>query len=253
PQERPPPEGLYDAPPLAAHTRRNYLVRLHPRPDTIYASQSRTVLATARDGCINGGADHGLFVHETRLLSRYRYLIDGEPPLPVALSNVQQHNWLGYYIALPSGAPTEAPDTGSGQIVEATQETLELRGSRFIGSGMHAALDLTNLMQPPTSFVLAIEIDADFDDLTETRGKPLQGGTIERRWAKSADGLWELHFDHNAEHHYDHQRSSGTARIHRGLTVRIEEVSSAPRHRENRLEFSVELPPHGSWHACLNF
>jgi hypothetical protein len=51
--------------------RRNVLVRLRPRADTLYVSQSRTLLATGRDGFITGGPDHSLFVHQTRLLSRY--------------------------------------------------------------------------------------------------------------------------------------------------------------------------------------
>lgn len=43
-------------------------------------SQGRTVLATDRDGFIMDGADRGLFVHQTRLLSRYR-----------------SHQWVYYY------------------------------------------------------------------------------------------------------------------------------------------------------------
>src|SRR5688572_14877613 len=76
----------------------NALVRLRPRMDTLYISQNRTVLATDRDGFIRKGPDHGLIVHETRLLSHYQYAIDGKVPYPVALSNVEQHSWLGYYI-----------------------------------------------------------------------------------------------------------------------------------------------------------
>jgi hypothetical protein len=49
----------------------DYLVKLRPRDGTLYASQSRTVLASDRDGFIRGGADHGLLVHQTRLLSRH--------------------------------------------------------------------------------------------------------------------------------------------------------------------------------------
>lgn len=60
------------------------------------------MLATQRDGFLQDGVEHGLFVDQTRLLSRYRFLIDGEPPLPVALSNVAQHSWLGYYLAAPT-------------------------------------------------------------------------------------------------------------------------------------------------------
>ncbi len=52
------------------------LVRLRPRAEAIYVSQGRTVLATGRAGFISGAAD-GLFVHETRLLSHYVYLING--------------------------------------------------------------------------------------------------------------------------------------------------------------------------------
>jgi hypothetical protein len=53
------------------------LVRLSVRPDTIYVSSGRTVLATKLDGFLDGGADQGLFVHETRLVSRYRWSIEG--------------------------------------------------------------------------------------------------------------------------------------------------------------------------------
>src|SRR5947208_424541 len=91
------------------------LIRLRPRDDMLYVSQSNTVLASGRDGFVTENSEQGLFVHETRLLSRYRYLIDGQAPQPVALSNVEQHTWLGYYVALPPGTP-EARDLGSGHV-----------------------------------------------------------------------------------------------------------------------------------------
>src|ERR671925_13864 len=92
------------------------LIRLRPRDNTLYVSQGRTVLATERDGFIHDGPEHGLFVHETRLLSKYLYLVDGQKPTPVALSNVEQHSWLGYYITLPPAIKTGEPDSGSGQL-----------------------------------------------------------------------------------------------------------------------------------------
>src|SRR5215210_57902 len=112
------------------------LVRLRPRPDTLAVSQGRTVLATDWDGCIVDGAERGLFVYETRLLSRYRYLIDGQPPQPNACSNVEQHSWLGYYITLPPGMTTGQKDQGSGQVPQATEQALELRLSRYVGGGV---------------------------------------------------------------------------------------------------------------------
>src|SRR5918997_6504543 len=136
----------------------DYLVRLRPRGDTLYASQSRTVLATDRDGFIRGGADHGLIVHQTRLLSLYRYLINDKPPRPVALSNVEQHTWLGYYVALPPGVEEER-DPGSGQMEVISQQTLELRLSRYVGDGFHEDVDLTNFTQRRTEFTLTLELE----------------------------------------------------------------------------------------------
>src|SRR5262249_53220568 len=91
------------------------LARITPRPKTIYCSQGRSVLATNLDGLIGDFPRHGLFVGETRLLSRYRYLVDGKAPQTVAVSNVEQHSWLGYYISLAPGAKQQ-PDTGSGEM-----------------------------------------------------------------------------------------------------------------------------------------
>jgi hypothetical protein len=85
------------------------LIRLRARPETIYVSKGRTVLATGRDGFLDQGPDQGLFVHQTRLLSRYRYLIDGRQPQAVSVSNVAQHSWLGYYIAPPPKASAHHP------------------------------------------------------------------------------------------------------------------------------------------------
>jgi hypothetical protein len=80
----------------------DYLVRVCSPDDTLYINRgTHGVPATGRDGAQEGGADHGLFVHETRLLSRLPYLINDGPPCPAALSNVEPNTWRGYCIALP--------------------------------------------------------------------------------------------------------------------------------------------------------
>src|SRR5438874_7146327 len=95
---------MFDLPP-------RHLVRLHPRPETLYVSQNRSVLATRRDGFFNAEPNHGFFVQGTRLLSRYEYRLNGNAWLPNGLSNVEQHSWLGYYIASPrdAGHGTQGP------------------------------------------------------------------------------------------------------------------------------------------------
>jgi glycogen debranching enzyme len=228
----------------------DYLVRLRPRPDTLYMSQSRTVLATDRDGFVRGGADHGLFVRQTRLLSLYRYLVDGEPPRPVALSNVEQHTWLGYYVALPPGVKEER-DPGSGQMETISEQTLELRLSRYVGDGLHEDIDLTNFTQQRTAFTLTLEVDADFADVDETKGERQQKGETKREW-READGAQELHFDYKVEHTYSNQEGTGTKSLHRGLMLRVENAASAPSYKDKQISFRVELGPLGTWHACIN-
>lgn len=228
----------------------DYLVRLRPRDNTLYSSQGRTVLATGRDGFVRGGADHGLMVHQTRLLSLHRYLIDGDEPSPVALSNVEQHTWLGYYIALPPGV-VEERDYGSGQMEAVSQQTIELRLSRYVGDGLHEDVDLTNFTQQRTAFTLTLEADADFADIDETRGERQQQGELTREW-RGGDRRHELHFDYKVEHTFSNQEGEGTKRLHRGLLIRIENAGSRPLYEGGRISFEVVLEPLGRWHACLD-
>ena len=225
------------------------LIRLRPRPDTLYVSQNRTVLATERDGFIDEGREQGLFVHQTRLLSHYRILINGKKPVPVALSNVEQHSWLGYYILLPPDLKAGKPDEGSGLLEEMTQNALEMKISRFVSDGIHEDIDLTNFTQQPTSFQLTLEIDADFADVAETKGHRTQFGEITKRWIQRSDHKWQLELDYIAR---NEKSNEGSVEIHRGLTLQIDRSDSPPIYDINSITFSVELNPRQTWHACIN-
>lgn len=226
------------------------LVRLRARPETLYLSRGRTVLATGRDGFISDGSGHGLFVHETRLLSRHTIRIDGLVPLTNALSNVEQHSWLGYYLLPVSGVRAQ-DDRGSGQVQQASQHSLEIRISRVVGEGLHEDVDITNFSQQPTRFALDIEVSADFADLIETIGERQQHGTIERAWRETPGPAWDLEFRYQAERRYAEQNESGVARLERGVIGRIENASSPPERTEGGFRFTVELAPLGEWHVCL--
>lgn len=228
------------------------LVQLDPRPGTLYLSQGRTVLATGLDGFVEGEGDQGFFVHETRLLSRFRYTIDGHRPRPVALSNVAQHSWLGYYILRPPDHDPGEPDAGSGLVEEASQHTLELRLSRYVGAALHEDVDLTNYTRKPTSFTLELELDADFADLDEVRSrKRQQAGERTVAW-EPGEGGGTLSFDYRAEHGYEHQGERGTARLWRGVRLAFAVGGAPPTWNEGRLSFQVGLEPGATWHACVH-
>ncbi|MBI4396646.1 MAG: amylo-alpha-1,6-glucosidase [Elusimicrobia bacterium] len=229
------------------------LVRLKPRPGLTIVSRSRTVLISGLDGFIREGSEQGLYSHETRLLSRAVYKINNREPVPVALSNVESHSWLGYYISVPPGIAPGPADHGSGQVQQITQETLELRLSRFVGDGVHEDIELTNFSQKSTDFEFQVELDADFADIAEVTSQRRQFGTVRRLWRQLAADVWELRFYYHSSRTHRDQGPAGTVHIYRGISVRIERASSPPAFQNGRVSFHVLLDPKKTWRACLNF
>ena len=209
------------------------------------------MLATNLDGLIGDFPRHGLFVGETRLLSLYRYFVDGKVPQTVAVSNVEQHSWLGYYIISPPGTEWRR-DTGSGEMEESSEETLELKVSRTVGLGVHEDIDFTNFTQRTAKFRFEIAIDADFADQAETARRK-QHGKLTRQWRRFSSRRAELMFDYRASHRYSHQDNRGFARIHRSLIVCIENADSPVSFHDSKLRFDVRLSAHASWHTCVKF
>ena len=209
------------------------------------------MLATGPDGVIEHFPGHGLFFGETRLLSRYRYLVDGEAPQAVAISNVEQHSWLGYYIS-PAPGVQWRQDTGSGEMEESSEETIELKVSRTVGLGVHEDIDFTNFTQRTVKFKFEIELDADFADSAEVFRRK-QRGKLTRRWRRVSSRHGELIYDYRASHRYSHQGNRGVAHLRRALIVSVENAGSTVSFRNTRLGFHVRLKAHESWHTCIKF
>ncbi|HEU5232504.1 MAG TPA: glycogen debranching N-terminal domain-containing protein, partial [Terriglobales bacterium] len=77
------------------------LIELQPRSDSEYISHSRTVLTTDPGGWVTGHSDQGLWIYQSRALSRLLWKVNGEQPQLSAFSLVNQNSSLGYYIAAP--------------------------------------------------------------------------------------------------------------------------------------------------------
>lgn len=226
----------------------SWLVRLRPRSSTVYASQGRTVMATSPDGFILEDKDQGLWIYQTRMLSRYRWLVNGKPPVMAANSSLQQHSWLGYYIA----SPANVKDTGLDE-TDPAQQTIELRLSRQIGPGLHEDVDVTNFSRFSTSVRLELEVESDFADPKEAGGQRRQKGRLRTQWRSLMDRGAELTFDYRTTHRYDHQGDRGTARLHRGIRLLLDCTGSRPQYKGRKIRFSLHLEPGESWHACLKW
>ncbi|MBM3219562.1 MAG: hypothetical protein FJZ38_12960 [Candidatus Rokubacteria bacterium] len=156
----------------------------------------------------------------------------------VVACNAAQHTWLGYSITVPPGVAVEE-DTGSGQVDAASQQTLELRVSRYVGEGVREDLDLTNYSQQPTAFRFAVEVDGDFADFEEVRRGRQQSGQLERTWRQTDDGF-ELALRYEAAHRYDVQDNRGIARITRAVRVRVARSDTEPCFAEDAIGFDED-------------
>src|SRR5215208_5752110 len=162
------------------------LVCVRTRPFAQQVTRGRTVLATGLDGQVHPAANQGLFVRETRLLSRYEYSADGLPFETSAQSCIEPHTWLGHYILRAPAAGVGELDRGSGMVPASTEETLELRVFRRVGEGLHEDLHLTNYGRTPSAFTFGIRIEADFADYVERWGDRRQRGTASTGWNAGA-------------------------------------------------------------------
>jgi glycogen debranching enzyme len=225
------------------------VAKIVPRSGIRYCSQGRAVLATDLDGLILGRPRQGLFYAETRVLSLYRYFVNGKAPKMVAASNVEQHSWLGYYISPPPGQSWKK-DTGSGEMEQVSEQTIEMKVSRTVGLGVHEDVDFTNFSQVPVRFSFELELDADFADQSETFCRK-QDGKLSRTWRILSPSRAELVFDYRNQHAYSHQGNQGIAKIQRGLIVRVEKADSKVSYKDRKITFSVALEPRSSWHTCI--
>jgi glycogen debranching enzyme len=205
-------------------------------------SRGRSVFACDSTGFVDGGGETGLWVSETRLLSRQCWLVDRVVPTLITASNVQQHVALAYFITVPPG------QHGG----DSAQQTLELRLTRTVGEGLCEDVALQNHTQQETSFTLALEIDADFADWGEAAG----GERYPRRLGRqvSDDTAHRgLSFECRAEYTRNERDEAITRSIHRRVLVAVERSDSPPEWSERGVSFRVVLAPHATFAARVTY
>ncbi len=192
-----------------------------------------------------GDSDQGLWIYQSRTLSRYLWTINGKQPQFSAFSPVTQNTSLGYYIATPrnwKGMQTE----------DSSQQSIELRITRTVADGLDEEILLTNYTQINTVVELALEVASDFASPRDATSGGKIPGKIRQKWNKKDSGDWELSFDYRAKHRYFHQGDWGVARIHRGILLHFK-TGLRPKYRKGKISFEVRIPAHHSWRCSLRW
>ncbi|MFD1716968.1 glycogen debranching N-terminal domain-containing protein [Georgenia deserti] len=142
---------------------------------TLVEGSSFCVSGTSGD--IHPEYAHGLFVRDTRLLSRWELTIDGTVPEPLAVT---------------PGEPYEATFVGRAAPRPGQSEpTLVVERKRYVAQGMREDITLRNFGPEAAGVDLRLEVDADFADLFEVKENRVRHPRrVGRRAAGSELSLW---------------------------------------------------------------
>ena len=167
-----------------------------------------------------GGVGDGLFICDTRILSRFRLLI-GERPVPL-LSASLSHDNVFFTANLSNGGSRDG---------RVPHGVIHVERRRFLWENrLYERVTLTNYWHAPVTVPLRFEFAADFRDMFEVRGAPRpRRGTAD---APSVDG-------------------GGVSRIYRGLdgVARSSAISFSPPPEtlgDDSADFAVALASHQS-------
>jgi len=185
---------------------------LRVRPDLRYVASGWSVLVTDTGGRVAGSDPQGLFVDNTRVLSRERFTVDGREPVAFSTATVGAHAQLAYAEIADGEA---LPSRGVYLTVE-----------RFLGEGLRSRYTVLSYADEPCELAVRIELEADFADSDEAeRGERRQFADVTTRWLADECELWLTY------------RHPGLDRA-----VAIEVAAPAPvRYADGALELTLEV------------
>jgi glycogen debranching enzyme len=111
-----------------------------------------------RAGDMLPGTYHGFFVADTRVLSRFVLRLNGQRAEPLASGGAPHHGTGTFYLASPGlpGIPAA---------------TISIFRDRSVSSQLEERIRLISYAREPVELELSLELDADFADIFEVRGR----------------------------------------------------------------------------------
>ncbi len=179
-----------------------------------------TFAISGRIGDMVSGGAHGLFVRDTRVLSRLEVLLNGQRPEPLEVVSADPFSATFVSRLAPAGGRADS--------------TLMVFRSRHVGRGMREDVEVRNFGDEPTFCRLELFVDADFANLfavKEGRGADVGG---QRTWHREPDAL--------------------TIRYRRGAAgrgCRLQFFPAPSAMAEDLVTFEAIVPARGSWTGCI--
>jgi glycogen debranching enzyme len=167
-------------------------------------------------GSIEGGT-HGLFVRDTRVLSRWELFVDGHPVEPLTVVPVEPFSCRFFGRCTPRPGHVDA--------------TLIVERRRYVGQGMREDIVVHNHGSEPAGIEVHLAVEADFADLFEVKDQRRTGRRTVGRRVVGSDLLFWL------EHTPDQ----------RGVRI----TAPGAQLGADGITFRVVVPAHGEWSTTV--
>jgi glycogen debranching enzyme len=203
---------------------------------TVTLVDESTFTISAASGDISTGAAQGLFVRDTRILSRFEVLIDGTRTEPLAAVRDDPFSATFVSRCIPASGLADS--------------TLMMFRSRHVGQGMREELTLRNFADEASSCTVEVLVDADFADLFAVKEGRAGAEQVGGEFAASTspdeegpdDGLRRPKGPGAITYSY---RRGG---VTRGVELRVAGHTSLST---DLVTFDVIVPARGEWTTCI--
>lgn len=194
-------------------------------PGGVTLVEGSTFCLCDRTGDIEPGGTQGLFVQDTRVVSRWQLRLDDEPlqPLTMLTNAPYRASFL-----------CRVKPTASGG-----ERALLVRRDRFVGNGMREDISVVNLRGETSQCELTLTVDCDFADLFEVKE-----GRVRGRGERTT-----VCHDTALEYTYSWRERTRACRV----TVELgEDGDPTTLHvLPGLVVFRVLVPPRGTWRASV--
>jgi glycogen debranching enzyme len=197
-----------------------------------------TFAISGGSGDMSPGAAQGLFVRDTRILSRFEVLVDGARTEPLAA--VTDDPFSATFVSRCLPAPGRA------------DSTLMVFRSRYVGQGMREDLTIRNFADEVALCTVQVLVGSDFADLfavKEGRVGAEPGVTEVTAVVLAVDGPGSGAGDEPVTSRPSTVMSSyRRAGVERGVELRFDDPTLLTT---DLATFEVAVPPRGEWTTCI--
>jgi glycogen debranching enzyme len=182
-------------------------------PDAVTLIDGTAFCLCGSSGDILPGGTDGVFFRDTRLVSRWELLVDGEPVEPLAVLRAEPF--------CASFVGRSRPRSGH------AESTVLVTRTRYVGDGLREDISVRNFSQEPAGLRISLRVESDLADIFDVKAHRIrQWG--ERSVEASGDGL---------------VISSRLGDRMRGVRVTAGKGITAP----GEFVFEVVVPPRQAW------